>query len=71
MKRFFASPECELIGRRGFQSHAEAHIALFTWIEGWYSPRRRHSALTYLTPINYERSHAARSEQESPRPDTA
>ena len=50
----FASLECELIDRRSFQSHAEARIALFTWIEGWYNPRRRHSGLGYLSPINHE-----------------
>ena len=64
---FFASLECELIDRRSFQSHTEARIALFTWIEGWYNPRRRHSALAYLSPINYERSHAV-SEANSNRP---
>jgi putative transposase len=26
--------------------------------EGWYNPHRRHSALDYLSPINYERSHS-------------
>lgn len=67
---FFASLECELIDRRSFQTHAEARIALFTWIEGWYNPRRRHSALGYLSPSNYERSHAARSEQQPTRPET-
>ena len=64
---FFASLECELIDRRSFQSHAEARIALFTWIEGWYNPRRRHSGLGYLSPINYERSHAVHFEQQPPR----
>ncbi len=51
---FFASLECELIVRRSFQSHTEARIALFNWIEGRYNPRRWHSALTCLSPINYE-----------------
>ena len=55
---FFASLECELIDRRSFQTHAEGRIALFTWIEGWYNPRRRHLALGYLSPSNYERKHA-------------
>lgn len=52
---FFASLECELIDRRSFKSKAEARMAVFTWIEGWYNPRRRHSALGHQSPINYER----------------
>jgi putative transposase len=54
---FFASLECELIDRRTFQTKAEARLALFTYIEGWYNPRRRHSALGRISPINFERSH--------------
>ena len=29
-------------------------MAVFEFIEGWYNPHRRHSALDYLSPINYE-----------------
>ena len=54
---FFASLECELIDRRSFQTKAEARLALFTYIESWYNPRRRHSALGRISPINFERSH--------------
>lgn len=57
---FFASLECELIDRRSFQSNAEARRALFTYIEGWYNPRRRHSGLGHVSPLNFERSHADR-----------
>lgn len=56
---FFASLECELLDRRGFRTHAEARMALFRYIEGWYNPHRRHSALDYLSPMNYERRHSA------------
>jgi putative transposase len=52
---FFATLECELIDRRRFRSQAEARMAVFTFIEGWYNPRRRHSALDYLSPVDYER----------------
>lgn len=52
---FFATLECELIDRRRFRSHAEARMAIFTFIEGWYNPRRRHSALGYHSPVDYER----------------
>ena len=56
---FFATLECELLDRHRFQSPAEARMAIFEFIEGWYNPHRRHSALDYLSPINYERSHSA------------
>jgi len=52
---FFATLEREVINRRTFKSQAEARIAIFTWLEGWYNPHRRHSALGYVSPINYER----------------
>jgi putative transposase len=52
---FFASLECELIDRKTFKTRTEARLAVFTWIEGWYNPRRRHSALRYLSPVNFER----------------
>ena len=33
-------------------------MAVFQYIEGWYNPRRRHSALGYESPVDYERKHA-------------
>lgn len=55
---FFATLECELIDRRRFQSQAEARMAVFDFIEGFYNPRRRHSALDYASPVEYERKYA-------------
>jgi putative transposase len=54
---FFATLERELLNRRRFRSQAEAKMAVFEWIEGWYNPRRRHSSLGYRSPVNYERAH--------------
>ena len=45
---FFATLECELLDRRRFASQAEARVACFSFIEGWYNPVRLHSALLPL-----------------------
>jgi transposase InsO family protein len=37
-----------------FRSQAEARMAVYQFIEGFYNPTRRHSALGYLSPIEYE-----------------
>jgi putative transposase len=52
---FFGTLECELLDRRRFRTQAEAQMAIFDFIEGFYNPRRRHSALGYESPISYER----------------
>ena len=56
---FFATLECELLDRRRFRSQAEAKMAIFRWIEGWYNPRRRHSSLGRVSPLTYEQRYAA------------
>ena len=53
---FFATLECEPLVRRKFRNQAEARMALFEFIEGWYNPRRRHSALGYMSPVEFERT---------------
>lgn len=54
---FFATLECELIEREHFRNQAEARMAVFDFIEGWYNPHRRHSALGQKSPINFENLH--------------
>jgi hypothetical protein len=44
---FFATLECELLARRRFTSRAEARMAVFSYIEGWYNPARRHFGIRY------------------------
>jgi putative transposase len=56
---FFATLECELLDRTRFQTQAEARMAVFEWIEGWYNPQRRHSSIGYLSPSEFERRHEA------------
>jgi putative transposase len=51
---FFASLETELIDRSVWRTRAEARVAVFDWIETYYNRVRRHSALDYLAPTDYE-----------------
>ena len=59
---FFATLECELLDRRRFATKAEARMAMFEFIEGWYNPRRRHSRLGRISPIEFERRHSMQGE---------
>ena len=52
---FFATLECELLERRRFASQAQARMAVFDFIEGFYNPVRLHSALGYRSPVCYQR----------------
>ncbi len=52
---FFATLETELLDRHSFPTRAEVRTAVFEFIEGWYNPHRRHSALEYLSPVEYEK----------------
>jgi len=57
---FFATLETELLDRQKFQTQAEARLEVFDFIEGWYNPRRRHSALGYVSPARFERERELR-----------
>lgn len=57
---FFASLETELIDRTVWSTHREARMAVFDWIEVFYDRVRRHSALGYLTPAEFEAHHRQR-----------
>ncbi len=62
--------ECELLARHRFKTQVEARMAIFEFIEGWYNPHRRHYALAYPSPINYERNHPSEGFTASPPPST-
>ncbi len=51
---FFSTLEAELLSRRRFASQAEARMACFSYVEGWYNPVRLHSSLGYRSPMAYE-----------------
>jgi transposase InsO family protein len=56
---FFATLKAELIYRRPWPTKSEAKTAIHDYIGAFYNPNRRHSSLGYLSPMDYERQHAA------------
>lgn len=55
MESFMATIKTELIYRNRFKTKDEARLAVFQYIEGFYNPVRRHSALGYKSPAEYEK----------------
>jgi transposase InsO family protein len=67
---FLATLECELLDRQHFKTQIEARMAIFEFIEGWYNPHRRHSAINYLSPIDFEKNYPQNADYRSPSPST-
>ena len=65
---FFATLECELLDRTIFKTQAEARLAVFDFIEGFYNPHRRHSSIDYLSPVDYEGRYSSTHYNESTQP---
>ncbi|WP_083696457.1 integrase core domain-containing protein [Microbacterium sp. RURRCA19A] len=58
IESFWSTMQRELLDRTNWDSRTQLASAMFEWIEGFYNPRRRHSALDYLSPADYEALHA-------------
>ncbi len=58
MESFWGSMQIEVLDRRSWTTRAELANAMFDWIEAFYNPSRRHSALGYLSPAEFEQLHA-------------
>lgn len=55
MESFWGTLQLELLDRRRWDTRQELASAVFEWIEGWYNPRRRHTSIGGLSPVDYER----------------
>ncbi len=60
IESFFSTLQRELLDTRRWQTCADLGSAIFEWIEAWYNPRRRHTALGNLSPVAYEQQHHQR-----------
>jgi len=52
---FFGTLKTEMVYFERFRTRAEAKSALFDYIEVFYNRQRRHSAIGYLSPAEFER----------------
>jgi transposase InsO family protein len=59
MESFWSTMQRELLDRQRWGTRADLGSAIFEWIEAFYNPRRRHSALGYLSPAQFEHLHTA------------
>lgn len=54
MESFFSSLKTERTARKVYRTRDEARADVFDYIERFYNPRRRHSKLGYLSPMEFE-----------------
>ena len=54
MESFFSSLKTERVSRRIYRTRDEAKADVFDYIERFYNPKRRHSTIGYLSPIEFE-----------------
>jgi len=58
METFFKTIKAELIWRQSWQTRRDVEVAIFEYINGFYNPRRRHSALGWKSPLAFEKEAA-------------
>lgn len=51
---FFGTLKQEMLYRRELESRRAAQTAIFEYLEVYYNPKRRHSTLGFLSPVNFE-----------------
>jgi transposase InsO family protein len=56
MESFFATLKKELVHHESYRTRAEARASVFEYIEAFYNRVRRHSALGYKSPAEYEQA---------------
>jgi putative transposase len=54
MESFWSTLKLELVYRGQFDSHSQARSQIFDYIETFYNRQRAHSALDYLSPVDFE-----------------
>jgi len=54
MESFFSTLKTERVHRRRYRTRDEARADVFDYVERFYNPRRRHSSIGYMSPVEFE-----------------
>jgi putative transposase len=54
MESFFSSLKTERTARKVYRTRDDGKADVFDYIERFYNPRRRHSTLGYMSPVEFE-----------------
>jgi transposase InsO family protein len=54
IESFWSRMQVELLNRRRWNTRIELSNAMFEYLEIWHNRRRRHSALSWLSPLEFE-----------------
>ena len=55
MESFFSSFKTERAARKIYRSRDEAKADVVDYIERFYNPKRRHSTIGYMSPMEFEK----------------
>ena len=61
VESFFATLKTEEVDNNVYKTRQQAKTSIFSYIEGFYNSKRRHSSLNYLSPNDFERVHFPRA----------
>ena len=57
IESFWGRMQTELLNRQRWRTRLELANPIFEYLEIWHNPQRRHSALCWMTPIEFEKIH--------------
>lgn len=61
VESFFATLKTEEVEGANYETRQHAKTSIFSYLEGFYNPKRRHSSLGFLSPDDFERVHFAQA----------
>ena len=56
MESFFSTLKTERVHRKVYRTRDEARADVFDYVERFYNPRRRHSTIGYVSPVEFEQN---------------